>query len=193
MGREISTFPSDDAAFAEYVQARAGAASTPEELMATCHDWYPGVHISVQAPFATVLPDSEPTWYVFRDGQMLWHGEAWWQDAEAARIELDTAGVIVAANEQALALAGGALLSRSLAELQEPDPVGDPAWLWAATARHGAMVSVARWRGLGAAEGEIEFRVEAGGGERLVLYWRPVVEEQDGRSQARPVDPGGRT
>jgi hypothetical protein len=177
MGREISTFPSDDAAFAEYVRLRAEGATTPEELAAACRDWYPAIRVSTQEALATVVPESEPTWYAYREATAFErHGEPWWTSGNVARIEFDQDGIVGAANDSAAALVGGELDHQTLSDLRSSGWSGDPSWLWGAIERHGAVLSIARLRRLDGSELDAQFRAEHDSRRgRYVTYWRPLV------------------
>ncbi len=70
-GVELRCFPSDDAAFAAFVDTTlAGSAEperTPETLERRLRGMYPHARVREQSPLGTLSP-GYVIWYVFRDG-----------------------------------------------------------------------------------------------------------------------------
>lgn len=169
--KRAATFPSDDIAFARYVQSIPPVES-PAALQAALRPWYPNATVQVRDALAGFGP--EQVWYVYRDGDALRRsGGTWWNEDDVARMEFGRDGVFLTANDAAEKLAGGALVGRPLEDVRPADVKADPDWLWQAIEQHGSVTSIGRLARLDGSECLIEFYAgHTGTAGRYVTCWR---------------------
>jgi PAS domain-containing protein len=170
----VVSFPHHDVAFGAYVERQSAGCRTTQDLEAALRGWYP--RATVVPRLALADPGNQTrVWYAYRDGTARTRDSgSWWTVAGVAKVEFGREGVFVAANPEAVALAGGSLVGQPLSAVRPVDQQGDPDWLWRTIENAGAVTSVGRMRRLDESEIEIEFHAEQTRPGRYTSAWRRV-------------------